>query len=350
MADKNKKLRPTDLSLFCTQISLFLRSGLSLPEGLSLMREDVGDARFQSKLAVVCEAVDDRMPLSEALQKAGGFPDYMVRMAEIGEVSGNLDDIMGAMAKYYEREENLRRRVRTAVTYPLALIVMMTAIVFLLIVQVLPMFSDLLTSLGRSMPPVVTGLMAFGDFVAVNILWIAGGIVLLVLFFQIFKRTTPGAAVLDRMKASFPLTRGVYKKMSAERFATAMGFLLSSSVDLDISMELSEKILGNSSIASRVEECRALMSGGLALDEALQQVGIFPRLFSKMLGIGMKSGDLDGMMARLASIYEKEVDDSLKRVTGAIEPAFVAILSIVVGVILISVMMPLIEVMTVIGG
>ena len=350
MAEKNKKLRPTDLSLFCSQISLFLRSGLSLPEGLSLMREDVGDARFQAKLALVSKAVDDRQTLSEALGGAGGFPDYMVRMAEIGELSGSLDEIMGALAKYYEREESLRRRVRTAVTYPLALILMMTAIVFLLIVQVLPMFSDLLSSLGRSMPPVVMGLMAFGDFVAMNILWILGILAALFLFYLLFRRTAAGSATLDRLKAGFPIARGIYRKMSAERFATAMSFLLSSSVDLDISMELSQKILGNSSIASRVEECRALMNGGLTLDAAVAQVGIFPRLFAKMLGIGLKSGELDGVMARLSSIYEKEVDDSLKRLTSAIEPAFVAVLSVVVGVILISVMMPLIEVMTVIGG
>ena len=349
MAEKTRLLKPDQLSLFATQISLFLRSGLSLTEGLTLMEEDIGDSRFRTCITKVLEGVEGRRPLHDAMRNAGGFPEYMLRMAEIGEFSGRLEGMMNALSLFYEREQNLRQRVKSAVTYPLLLLLMMTAVVFLLIVRVLPMFDRLLGDLGGSMPSFVRGLMNFGAFTSKWYIAILATIAALILFWIVFKRTAAGRSCIDVFKASFPVVRGLYRKMAAERFATAMSFLLAGSVDLEISLDLAKDILGNRHMSKKINSCLSMMQSGSALHDALYQCGIFPRQFSKMLAIGFKSGEMDSMMERLAGIYEQEVDSSLRRLTGAIEPAFVALLSVVVGIIMVSVMLPLIEAMSNIG-
>ncbi len=344
-----KKLAPAELSLFCTQVALFLEAGIAPVEGLSLLREDVGDPYFQGVLDGVCRAVEERRTLTDALTETGAFPAYLLRMVSVGEVSGNLDEMMKNLSRYYEREQNLRQRIKRSVTYPLVLILMMSAVVLLLVVQVLPMFDSLLRSLGNEMPPFVAGLLSFGNFVG-KYWWLIAAVVLaLYLAYRLWKRTPGGRNALDAFKARFFITRSVYQKIAAERFASAMTFLLRSGVELELSLELARDILGNAHMSRKIEIARVRISEGQSFHDALAEAGIFPRLFTRMLGLGSKTGGTDEIMQKLEDIYEQEVDTSLHRITGAIEPTFVALLSIVVGVILVSVMLPLIRVMSSIG-
>jgi type IV pilus assembly protein PilC len=163
------------------------------------------------------------------------------------------------------------------------------------------------------------------------------------------RKSPRGRAALDRFKAMFFLTRSLTGKMTAERFAAAMSFLLRGGVAAETALGLSGELLDNTYVSRRLAECRDSVARGESLPDALRAADVFPRLFTRMLAAGFKSGDLDGMMARLAERYEKEVDTALGRIIGAIEPAFVALLSVVVGGILVSVMLPLMRIMASIG-
>ncbi len=345
----SKRLRHSDITLFCTQVSLFLRAGIPLSEGLSLLREDIDNPVFEAVIRSVSDAVENRKTLAEAIRRTGAFPAYLTRMVGIGEMSGNLDEIMQTLADFYEREGALRQRIRSSVTYPIVLIVMMSAIVLLLVVQVLPMFDDLLRSLGGQMPPIVRGLMTFGQFVGRYWWAIVLVVVLLAALPRVIGMTPAGKKALDRFKTDFFLIRSLTRKIAAERFSSAMAFLLRSSVDLEVALELTGELLDNSYMQQKIDDSRAHIAKGESIPDAFYKAGIFPRLFTRMLAVGFKTGDLDGMMSRLADRYEQEVNLSLGRVIGAIEPAFIALLSIVVGVILISVMLPLIQIMSSIG-
>lgn len=349
IAAGGQKLKPNELALFCTQVSLFLRAGISLIEGLELLCEDIEDKKFKGIIISVIQSVDNRMAFSDALAKSGAFPDYLVRMTRIGEVSGNLDDTFEAMARFYERDAALRQRIRSAVTYPVLLILMMSGVVLLLIVQVLPMFEDLLSSLGGEMPGIVRGLIAVGNFIGNNIFVIGCVVVLAILLYNAYNRSSEGHKNIDRFKAKFVLTKNVSRTIAAERFATAMSFLLKASVDMEIAMSLSRDIVGNEYLANKIDKALVRVEAGEPPYEAINKAGIFPRLFTRMLGIGHKTGDMDTMMARLAGIYEQQVDETLGKITGSIEPIFVALLSVIVGIILISVMLPLIRIMSSIG-
>ncbi|MDR3206887.1 MAG: type II secretion system F family protein [Oscillospiraceae bacterium] len=345
----HNRLRSSDITLFCTQTALFLRAGVPLLEGLALMKEELGAPALQNAIAAVCGGVERRESFSQAIREAGVFPAHLERMVRVGETAGQLDEIMSTLADFYEREEALKQRVRSSVTYPVLLILMMAAVVALLIANVLPLFGDLLRDQGEELPGLARGLIAFGQF-AGRFWWAAAAVVLAILMgLYLLRRAPKGRAALDQCKATFFLTRTLTRKIAAERFATAMAFLLRSGVPAETALGLSGDLLDNAYVAQKLALCRDRVAQGDNLPDALCAAGIFPRLFTRMLSAGFKTGDLDGMMARLAERYEAEVDTALGRLIGAIEPAFVALLSIVVGGILVSVMLPLMRIMAAIG-
>ena len=349
MDKKAKRLRPAEIALFCTQTSLFLRAGVSLVEGLTMLQADIDNSALQETIKSVLEAVEDRKPLAEAIRQSGAFPAYMEQMADIGERSGDLDGTLQNLAEFYEREGELRQRVRSSVTYPILLIVMMSAIVILLVVNVLPMFGDLLRAQGSELPGVAKGLLGFGRFVG-SYWWILlSAVAAVIIAAVLISRSTGGRSAMDRFKARFILTRSLTRKITAERFSTAMAVLLRSNMDLEQSLTMTGGLMNNAYLSDRISDCRQRIAKGEDVPEAFTKSGIFPRLFSRMLAVGFKTGDLDGMMSRLSSLYENEVDASLGRLIGAIEPSFVALLVVVVGIILISVMAPLLEILSSIG-
>jgi len=346
---RKKKLNAAELSLFCGQIGLFLCSGISLLEGLDIMAYDIGGRRFQKTVRDVSDAIRERKTLSEGMEACGAFPEYMVSMVVIGEVSGNLEKVMRSLEQFYEKQQMLKERITHAIVYPFILIIMMCAVVLLLTTQVLPMLGDILTSLGGEMPAVALALMKCGGFIIQNFIIFLSLFIALVILHFIFRMTASGRLTLDKFKAEFPLTRGLYRKITAGRFCAAMTFLTSGDIDMDMSLKMAKDILSNTYISNRIEECRKNSPYGEPVYETLERSGMFPGRFSKMLAIGFKSGDSDTVIQRLADTYDREVDKSLTGITDSIEPIFVIFLSLIVGVILVSTILPLVRIMSLIG-
>ena len=344
-----KKLNSSELSLFCGQIGIFLSSGISLLEGLEIMSEDIGGRRLQKTIQELSGAIRGRKTLSEGMELCGAFPEYLVRMVVIGEVSGNLEKVMSSLARFYEKQQRLNEHITRAVVYPLILIIMMCAVVVLLATQVLPMLGDILTSLGGEMPAIARALMNCGGFITGNYIAIFSVLIALFILYFICRITAYGRLTLDKFKATFPFSRGLYRKITAGRFSAAMAFLTSGDIDMELSLKMAGDILSNTYISGKIEECRKNSAYGEPIYEILNRSGMFPNRFSKMLSIGFKSGDSDTVIRQLADTYEHEVDKSLTRITDSIEPIFVIFLSIIVGVILISTVLPLVRIMSLIG-
>ena len=344
-----KKLSASELSLLCGQIGIFLSSGISLLEGLEIMSEDTGGRRLQNTIRELSSAIHDRKTLSEGMELCGMFPEYLVRMAVIGEMSGNLDKVMSSLAQFYEKQQRVNEHITHAVVYPFVLILMMFAVVFLLTTQVLPMLGDILASLGGEMPAIALALMNGGGFVAKNYITVISLFVALFILYFICRKTASGRLTLDKFKAVFPPTRGLYRKIAAGRFSAAMTFLTSGDIDMDLTLKMAGDILSNTYVSGKIEECRKNSPHGEPIHETLERSGMFPNRFSKMLSIGFKSGDSDAVIRQLADTYEHEVDKSLAGITDSIEPVFVIFLSLIVGIIIISTVLPLVRIMSLIG-
>ena len=343
-----KKIGASELSLFCGQLGIFLRSGISLSEGLEIMSEDIHSRRLQKIVRDISTAVhNDRKTLSEAMN--GVFPEYLVRMVDIGEISGNLEKVLVSLAQFYEKQQRLNEHITRAVAYPLVLILMMGAILVLLTTQVLPMLGDILTSLGGEMPAIAHVLMRGGEFIAGNYIAVLSVLIAPFIVYFVCRKTSSGRLGIDRFKAEFPPTRGLCRKITAGRFASAMTFLTSSDIDMELSLKMAGDILSNTYISNKIEACMKNAPYGEPIYETLEKSGMFPSRFSKMLSIGFRSGNSDTVIQQLADSYDHESDKSLASIADSIEPIFVVFLSVIVGIILVSTVLPLVRIMSLIG-
>ncbi|MBP7402704.1 MAG: type II secretion system F family protein [Clostridia bacterium] len=343
------RLDTMELSWLCGQVALVLKSGIPVQEGIEMLADSADNPRTAAVLRALTRTVEQRQPLSTAMERQGSFPAHMVGMARIGEVSGNLDTVMSGLADFYERSARLSARIRSAMTYPLVLLIMMAAVIVLLVVRVLPIFSNIFVSLGGDMPPFSRGVLLAGLFLQRNFAVLLAAAAGLVAALWVFFRIPAGRRLLDRARLGLPGLRGLYRKIYASRFSMAMSYMLASGIDMDTSLEMAETIMDNRIVAARVADARAAMSRGEEPFAALGRTGIFPRLFIRMLAMGSKAGELDTVMGKVARSYEGEVDAQLNRLTSVIEPLLVVVLSAVVGGILLTVMLPLIDIMSSIG-
>lgn len=341
-----RMLTSSELAAFCLQTSMILKSGIPLHEGLALLKDDVPDPALQAVLTGISNDVAGGEPLLAALERTGVFPAYMVNMVRIGTDAGKLDDVLFGLSSYYEREHSLRQTIRSAVVYPTALVLMMLAVIFVLSVKVLPVFEQVFRGLGTTLSPTANAILQVGlaaSRYSVALLVIAvvalGGVIL-------FLRSGRGADLVSRIAARGKLA----EKVSMARFTASMSLMLASGLDTEHAMRLSQSVVTHVPMREKIERCIDLVSKETSFPDAAAKVSLFPRMTLRMLSLGFQAGTLDRVMQTVADGAETEIDAALLRRVGLIEPVSIAFLSLLVGVILLSVMLPLMGVMSSIGS
>lgn len=344
MKPKQKSaLAPERLSLFCCQLSLLLEAGVGSEEAVSLLAEDAPDAQGRALLAGLQARLEEGRPLSQALEEAGAFPDYLVRMVEIGQAAGRLDQVFSALAAYYDREAALRDSLRRAVAYPAAMAVLVAVIFLALVSRVLPVFEQAFAQLGVGLSPLAQGLLRFGTAgryaAGVLVLVLAAAGVTLLLraqgrgsaFGVLFAKSAPARAV-DR-----------------SRFASVMALMLSSGIGLDEAMERAGQLLSGSALAPDLARCRQALEEEGSFPRAAERSGIFTGLQAGLLSAGFRSGASERAMEELARRCQEEADGRIAQLLSRFEYALVAALCLVIGLVLLSVMLPLLGVLSAIG-
>ena len=344
-----KALTNTELITFCGQLALILRSGISALEGLSLMLEDTPEGEGRQVIESVLSEMEVTGSLHHSLRTAGVFPDYMCSMTEIGEMSGKLDDVMYSLSEHYRREESLSASIRSAVVYPLIMLGMMVAVMAVLIIKVMPVFRQVFEQLGTGMTGVSKAILDFGSALGnYSMVFLILALVIAVLFIWLFF-TESGNSHRKTIADKFFLTRGLSRKIACSRFASGMHLALGSGLDVDQSLEMAARLVDHPVVHSQIEEIRRLTAEGNGFTEAVTETGIFSGIYTRMLSIGYRAGALDDVMEQISRSYSEEVEERMNTLTSRLEPTLVAILSIVVGMILLSVMLPLMSVMSNIG-
>ena len=342
-------LSPNEISTFCTQIAMILKSGIPVSEGVAIMREDMKNSDGQRIIGVIQDHVEAGEPLHMALAATGVFPKYVIDMTEIGQQSGRLDEVMDSLCDYYEREESIAQSVKSAITYPLIMIAMMVIVIGVLIVKVLPIFAQVFAQLGAEMSDFSVGIMNFGSAVGRYSAVIVGVIAVLAAAYFVMLATKGGRDMLSRFRATFFLTRKLSAKIASGRFASAMSLMLSSGLDTDQSLEMVGHLVDNVTISEKIAACKQYIAQGVSFSDALAKTEIFTGVYARMISVGFKTGSVDTVMKKLADRYEDEIDAQIGSTISILEPTLVAVLSIIVGMILLSVMLPLMGIMSSIG-
>lgn len=342
MSKNHVKVPAQYLPVFCRELHQLVRSGIPPAEGLSLLREDEKDPAVLSWLDGLCEKTELGMPLAEALRESGAFPEYMTDMVALAEDTGRLEDVLLALQNHYERQNRMRSDIIGAVTVPAVLLVVMIAVVLLLVTQVLPVFDRVFAQLGVRMGAVATGMMNVGSVLAKAGTWIAAVLAVLAVCAVV-------VAAVPLLRTRFAAWfrrhfggRGILGQMAVARFASAMAMGAASGMSMEESVETAAKLCGGAKeIDEKTEKCRAQIAEGGSPADALSDSGLFSGRDCRLLKLAERTGSLPETLEELARRQEEESLCRIDRLVGAVEPAIVVITSVLAGVILLSVMLPL---------
>ena len=344
-----KTLSNTELTTFCSQFSLILRSGISSLEGLSIMLEDTPEGDGTVLLKGMIATMEETGSLYEALITSKVFPPYLCSMVEIGEQSGRLDDVMASLSEHYHREEEMARNIKSAVTYPLVMLGMMMVVIFVLIVKVLPVFNEVFRQLGTGLTGISGTILSLGNTISSYAALLVILAVLLATVFLYFAFTAKGRHQIGSFARSFFLTKNLMEKIACSRFASGMYLSLSSGLDTDQSLEMVSRLVEHPVIQAKIKQIQELILEGTSFADAVTKSSIFSGIYTRMVSIGYKTGSMDDVMKQISVQYDEEIDARMTDLVAKLEPTLVAILSIVVGLILLSVMLPLMGIMSNIG-
>ena len=345
-----RKLTPAFLSVFCMEMAVLFHAGIPLTDGVRALLADADKNRRIVLESLLGELVK-KAPLSSALSNSGYFPAHMVGVVAAGEKTGRTVEMLKSLEKYYDRLDRLAVTIKNAVFFPLVLLAIMVGVVIILITRVLPIFNDVYGRHGSRMPPVATSFMRFGQWLAgasaiiAALLFVIFIIVLLIWLFPPI-RNRALSAVKNRSAG-----RGIFGELASYHFISMMTLSVESGVKSKEAVELASAVSGGiSAVDKKNAACARLLLDGADLAKAMGEAGILTAGEAQMLGFGIQGGMTDSMLAEIANRKERYLLDKINRIVGRIEPAIIITISVMVGVILLSVMAPLMGIMSSIGG
>lgn len=345
-----KRLDNLEIAAFCQELAWLVHSGIRIGDGLLLLAEDEKEETFRCCLMQMAQQAEEGIPLSEVVKQAGCFPVYVEGSLAVGETAGRLEEALHALKRYYEDRERRNSRMRSALLYPSVLLFLMLIVIVILLTQVLPVFQSVFNSLGGKLGGVAGGLLTVGiwlnkmmPLLFVLLAAVAG----VVIAFSASEAFREKVLAFWRKKSG---DKGIMRKMNDASFAQAISMGLSSGLPLEETMELAAGVLKDvPEAAKRCMDCKQELMNGSPLADALRKTEVFPMSMCRLLSLGMQSGNGDVVMQEIAERLSEEADAVLTSRVEKLEPTLVLVTSILVGIILLSVMLPLMNIMETIG-
>lgn len=347
-AKVNRTLPAEETAVFCDQVAMVLKSGIPLYDGV----RTICAGRMNGPMAAGFKRLSDKLTetgsLYEAVVSAGIFPGYMTGMIKTGEMSGKLDTVTEKLAAYYRREARIRSSIQSAVVYPVTLIGIMAVVIAILTIVVLPVFSRVYASLGAEACSTAAA-MTTGVTVGRVMIILISVILVTGLIIYILMKTKARSGVMESLTATLPALRRTAELMSAERFASVSAAVLSSGLDVSAALDTAPEVITDARALRRVEKIKKDMQEGASFSDCVARSGLFEPLHSEMITVGASSGQMDTVMERLAVTYDEKANDAVQNAVSLIEPTLIAVLCVAVGGIMLSVMLPLINILAAIG-
>lgn len=346
------KVKLADLSIFCRQFSTMIDAGVSLVRALDVLGEQTTNPKLKRILLEIQAEVESGQTLSRSMQKYPKvFNHLFIGLIRAGEVGGVLEEALQRLSHFLEKDMELRRKVKAALTYPTIVVIVAVLIVLGLCTFIVPKFVELFHDLNvKDLPWMTQFLVDVSDFLKSK--WYIGILIVVVGWMAIkyFGTTKVGRRIIDRLKLKIPVFGKLSHKICLARFSRTLSTLLVSGVPILQAMETVAGTVGNEIISEAIMNARARIREGERINEPLTKSKMFPPMVVHMISIGEESGALDHMLSKIAEFYEGEVESSLQSLTSAIEPVMIVFLGVVVGFIVIAMFMPLVSVIQNLSG
>ena len=344
------KVKTHDTTIFTRQFATMINAGLPLIKCLSILSQQTESQTLADIITDCQKEVEAGRSLSEALGKhPEAFSNLYVSMVRAGELGGMLDDVLLRVANQMEREEEIRAKVKSAMTYPVAVLGITLVLLTAMIVFVVPRFAAMFKQLGGELPTFTQMLVNLSHFIGG---W--GGLILLaiiigaVIAFRRFKATDTGRLVVDRIKLKLPVVGTLFHKTAMSKFSRTLGTLLSSGVPILGALEITGETTGNAVVTKALENVRAGVKEGETIARPLAEAEVFPPMVTQMIAIGEETGALDVMLGKVSDFYDTEVNTAVDSLTSMLEPVLIVFLGGTVGLIVVALYLPIFRVITLI--
>jgi type IV pilus assembly protein PilC len=332
-----------ELAVFTRQFSVMIDAGLPLVQCLEILAGQQENKTFQKVLTGVRASVEGGASLSNSMKQFEKvFDPLYYNMVDAGETGGILDTILQRLSSYIEKNVKLKRAVKSAMIYPIAVLGIAGSVIVLLLWKVVPIFTQLFNGLGVDLPlptRVVIGLSNFVGSIygAVIVVCMIAGVFALKMWYG----TPTGRYALDAAVLKIPLVGPLMRKIAVARFTRTLGTLISSGVPILEGLDITARTSGNAVVEKAIIQTRKAVEAGRSLVEPLKETDVFPGMVTQMIGVGEQTGAMDAMLQKIADFYEDEVDAAVKDLLTAMEPLMIVVLGVVVGGIVVSMYLPL---------
>lgn len=339
-----KKIGPKELSFFCRQLYAMLNAGSTIIRCLDIMQKQIENKTLRSAVSQMYADVQKGKLLSQAMKAHPRiFPDLMTYMVESGELGGNLDDLLLRLANYFEKDSKIKNKVKSAMVYPIILLVVSNVVVLFLVTFIMPTFAGMFEDSGTELPGPTKFLLALADVLQNNVLLILAGLLVLILLFRQFINSRQGRRVFDKLKLRIPLVGRLNLKVITGRFARNLGTMLSSGVPLLTALDNVSRIIGNKVIEEVIQKYREDIQKGNELHQVVRDSKVFPPMLDNMMEVGKESGSLDDILEKTADYYDDEAEQDLQKLVSMFEPVMIIFLAVIIGFIVISMAMPMFD-------
>ncbi len=341
-----RKVKARSLMEFSVQLSTLIDAGIPLISALEVMEDQQEEPLFKSILTNVRRDVLAGLSFSEALERhPKAFSKFYYSMIRAGEATGKLDMILINLAKFLEAEEENKSKVKAALVYPATMFAVSVAVVIFLMTKVLPKFEGIFEGAGIELPLPTKIVLSTSKFLQGYWMHLIGGLIIAIVMLKIYIKDGKGRYYFDLFKFKVPIFGNLMKKVAISRFARTLGILIGSSVPILNSLEIVRETVGNQAISVVIENIRNNVREGGSISEQIELSGIFPIMVSKMVSVGEGSGSLEQMLLKISDFYDSEVENEIKALTSILEPVMIVVMGLIIGVIVMSVMLPMFDMM-----
>lgn len=344
LPEQTKKIAPRSLAIFTRQLSVMIDAGLPLVQCFELLAREEPDPTLAQAIELVRRDIETGLSFAESLERRGrAFDPLYTHMVAAGEAGGILDVILKRLSTYIEKQVKLRAQVRSAMMYPSVVLSVAAIVIVVILWKVVPTFTELFKGMGAELPLPTRIVISASNLVVYAMPFLIGGGVAGLYLFRQYYRTPRGRLRVDGILLKTPLLGKILRKVAVARFCRTLGTLVSSGVPLLDGLDITSKTSGNAVIESAIKQVRARIERGETIAVPLRATGVFPAMVSQMIGAGESTGELDTMLGKIAEFYEEEVDVAVAGLLTILEPLMIAFLGVVVGGIVISMYMPLFD-------
>ena len=339
-----KKVKNKDLSVFCKQFAAVLRAGVPVISALDMMATSTENKTLRAAIEEAEVHVQKGGTLADALKlNSNVFPEMLSNMVAAGESSGKMEICFERMASQFEKDGHIEGKIKSAMMYPIVILVVVTGVVILMLTSVIPTFSEMFKEMGAELPKATQMLVNASDFLTHR--WYIVLIIVVVVVFGIkmFAATEFGQEFNGKMALKLPIFGNLNVKTAAATFSRTFATLLASGIPMVDAVEQTANVMKNKVIRDKLKDCKVQVMRGVPLSKPVKDMQIFPDMLPQMMHIGEETGNIEDMMEKVADFYEDEVDLATDALTSAMEPLIIVVMAVVVGSMVIAIYSPILS-------